>query len=242
MSGLNVSEITNRFLLGDKVLEALQFTRHYTARNPDDAEGWYWLGVSLIFRRDYFAARRALETGRALEASHLDINFGLAAVHYAMGNYQLARERMSAFAAEASGRQISEDEMLGRAAMLSSAKAFRAALFFLEFLKTCRPAPSIEIDGCIADIWNDMEDYALKEKPRLGDKWLELYRVRPQDKSYVRGIVLDLVADLSWGDAVYLYKKYLGEICAGCPQSGRDKVCLYCLSDEIMPPPHILFQ
>lgn len=234
MNNDDIREVTNDYLLNDKISAAVNYTRDYVTMHPSEAAGWYWYGISLIFSRKYQEALSAFEDGEALNRTDSDIVFGLGVAHYALGNYQLGSQYMKSYLA-GSPEGIRKDEILGRAAMLEEAKAYRPAILYLEFMSDNVPEHSSELEQYSLYFFKDYVDYALKERPELGEKWLMLRNVNPADKPAVKKLVKSLISELSWSDAIYLYQKYLGQSCAACQEKADGYGCICCISRRLFP-------
>jgi hypothetical protein len=83
--------------------------------------------------------------------------------------------------------------------MISAAGLFTGGILFLEYLNTHRPQRSPELDRCMADIYGDFINYAYKEKPRLGDRWLLLENIEPANEEAITRLVQRLIGELSPG-------------------------------------------
>lgn len=235
MNNDDIREVTNDYLLNDKITAAVNYTRDYVTMHPSEAAGWYWYGISLIFSRKYQEALSAFEDGEALNRTDSDIVFGLGVAHYALGNYQLGSQYMKSYLA-GSPEGIRKDEILGRAAMLEEAKAYRPAILYLEFMSDNVPEYSSELEQYSRYFFQAYVAYALKERPRLGEKWLILRDVNPADKPALKRLVKELISELSWSDAVYLYQKHLSHGCPNCGQKENGYDCICCISKELLRP------
>lgn len=232
-----ISRTAQGYLMEAKVLQALSYTREYVSKHPGEVDGWYWQGISLIFAKKYLAALEAFEQCERLSSMDYEVMFAIAVTHYVLGNYQLGGHYMCKFM-EATEGGGSDDDNIGRAAMLAMAGAFSAGILFLEYINAHNQQRSPKLDAFAAGLYDDHIDYAFKQRPRLGDKWLMLQNIGSDNKDAMKRLVIQLIGDLSWGDAVYLYRKHLCEkFAAGCKQSATENACLYCISRKLLPPP-----
>ena len=239
MADCDVSRITQDYLLKKRVCAALKYTGNYVQWRPNETEGWYWRGIALVFTGKYLEALQAFARGEQVYEEDSEILFGQAVVNYALGNYQLGGQYMARFVnCEAYGG-ISDENLTGRAFMLCRAGLFTGAIQFLEYLNTNRPQRSPELDQCMVQIYGDYMNYAFKEKPRLGDRWLLLEHIEPTNEEAMIGLIRRLIGELSWGDAIFLYRKHLDSGCAACAKDKNEEACLKCISDRVLPPAHM---
>lgn len=239
MSDYEVSRITQDYLLNKRVCDALKYTGDYVQWRPGETEGWFWRGIALVFTGKYLEALQAFARGEKVYEEDSELLFGQAVVNYALGNYQLGGQYMARFTNCEAYRGIQDDNLAGRAAMISAAGLFTGAILFLEYLNTHRDQRSPELDHCLADIYGDYTNYAFKEKPRLGDKWLLLENIEPANEEAIARLVQRLIGELSWGDAVFLYRKYLNTNCTDCAKDKNEEACLKCISSRLLPPPYM---
>jgi len=238
MEDEDVNLVAEGFLLQAKVATAVHYTCEYIRTHPQEVDGWYWYGVSLIFTRKYQAALEAFEQGDRLGDADSEILFGLGIAHYALGNYQLGGAYIGKFLS-VGGEGLTDDSIMGRAAMLSAAGAFTAAILFLEYVNCHKPKRAKPLDECLANIYGDYMNYAFKERPRLGDTWFMMTAINPEDKSAVMELVKQLIGELSWGDAVYMFTKYVAYGCDNCSLKSKEPVCLECIAQQLLPPSHM---
>ena len=123
--------------------------------------------------------------------------------------------------------------------MLSMGGAFTAGILFLEYINTHKPKRSMRLDECLANIYGDYINYAFKERPKLGDTWLMLQNINPEDMYAVMDLIKQLIGELSWADAVYLYTKHITVGCETCAQKGQDAACINCIAQKLLPPTHM---
>lgn len=239
MSNEEIGQVITDYLTEDQVAPALKYARGYVETHPYEVAGWYWLGISFLFLKKHQFAMQAFGKGASLNIEDTDILFGLGVIHSAVSNYWQGREYFQRFQKKYP-YGVEDQEIIGRAIMLLCGKAYIPALLFLEFMNSQKPAPSTEINTYTKTIYWECVEYALVKTASLKDRQLMLANISPENTPAMQELVRKLLAELSWGDAIHLYTKYLGPQCQKCPRNGSRFACLRCISKELLPPTSLL--